>query len=80
MNIAHRVVGYDKVTEKLVFEFDIPNDQIETVRNLVQVPAEQATTFGSFPLEQGSAWKVAWRLQLPMNVDGYDWFLEPVGH
>lgn len=77
MNVIHRVTAYDKQSEVLALEFDVPESCLSEVRRLAQAPEEQLTTYGSLALDDRTARSIIQSLHIPANVDLYDWFLEP---
>jgi hypothetical protein len=77
MSIAHRMTGYDKRTESLQIEHDIPNDRLGEVRVLAHVPSEDEDAVGSYPLNGTDARQVGWKLGKDINPDLYNWFVEP---
>ena len=77
MTIGHIVAGYDKATERLTIEHDVPASLIEEVRSLAEVPDTDREAVGSYPLSLAAIRALASKIQAPLNVDAYDWFLEP---
>ena len=78
MNVGHIVAGYDKGTERLTIEHDVPASIFEEVRSLAKVPDTDRHALGSYPLSVSAIRRLALRLPAPLNVDAYDWYLEPV--
>jgi hypothetical protein len=77
MTTAHRLTGYDKETERLVFEFDIPPSQLERAKELANVGRDDPDAVGSYPLDSSQAGRVAGLVNQVVDVDRYSWFLEP---
>jgi hypothetical protein len=77
MNAVHRITGYDKRSERLALEYAIPDERLSEVRELARVPREDADAAGSYPLDPEAASIVGLKIDKPLNVDAYDWFLEP---
>ena len=77
MNIVHRVTGYDKRTEMLSYQFDVPQERLSEVRDLARVAPDDDVALGSYPLDNSVARTIAGKLNLPMIIERCDWFLEP---
>jgi hypothetical protein len=77
MSVVHRIVGYNRHTELLEVEYDIPAERFSDVRALANVPAHDADAIGSYPIEPDAARTIARNIQRMTNLDQYDWFLEP---
>ena len=77
MTVVHRMTGYDKRTERLEIEHDIPAERFSDVRALAHVPIEDEDAAGSYPLDASAARQLGWTLDKPVNLDLYDWFVEP---
>ncbi|MCJ2134857.1 hypothetical protein MKK69_12430 [Methylobacterium sp. J-026] len=78
MNVGHIVAGYDKATERLTIEHDVPLTLFAEVRSLAEVPDTDRQALGSYPLSLSAVRKIASKMPASLNVDAYDWFLEPV--
>jgi len=77
MTAVHRITGYEKRTERLEIEHDVPPERLNEIRQLAHVPPEDSGAVGAYPLDPHAAGLVALKLDKPLNVDAYDWFLEP---
>lgn len=78
MTVVHRVSGFDKGTEQLEREFDVPADFVLAARRIADAPDDWQAAPGAFPLEGQAVWAISAMLKTPLNVDRYDWFLEPI--
>ena len=78
MSVVHRVTGYDKRSERLEREWDIPAEYVEAARKLADAPPDASLALGAFPLAEASGRALSRVLDFPMNFDLYDWFVEPV--
>lgn len=78
MTVVHRVTGYDKRSERLERERDIPAEYVEAARKLADAPPNVSQAPGAFPLAEPSGRALARLLDFPMNFDRYDWFVEPI--
>jgi hypothetical protein len=77
MTTVHRLTGYDKKTERLVFEYDIPPSKLRRAKELANVPRDDPSAVGSYPLDPSQARHVARLINQMVNIDRYSWFLEP---
>jgi hypothetical protein len=77
MNAVHRITGYEKRTERLEIEYDVPPERLGDLRKLANVPAQDVDALGSYRLDSNAVRKAAAKLRLTLNFDAYDWFLEP---
>lgn len=77
MTVAHKLIGYDKRTERPAFEHLVPVERFKEVRGLANVPPGDAEAIGAYPLTPVSARTISNRLGVSLNIDTYDWFLEP---
>jgi len=65
MSIVHRVTGYDKRTERLAYEFKVPEYYVPEMRTMAQVAPEDTEAAGAYPLDSEhcafSSWPVQFR-------------------
>lgn len=78
MAVVHRVTGFDKSTEALGCELDVPEGLVLAARRIAEAPDLWQDAGGAFPLNEQAVQAVGAMLKTPLNVDRYDWFLEPV--
>ena len=76
MNVLLRVTGYDKRTERLSVEHALPADAVAEARDLAHVGVDD-DGLGAYPLESPAVLTIGLRIDRALNVDLYDWFLEP---
>ncbi len=77
MSVVHRLTGYDKKTEWLALEYDIPASKLRHAKELAGVRHEDIDAVGSYPLSISQARSLARLVNQMINVDRYSWFLEP---
>ena len=77
MTIVHLVAGYDRRTDRLVVEHAIPDAILDETRILADIPDTDRGGSGPYPLSATAARTVATKLPALLDVDAYDWFLEP---
>jgi hypothetical protein len=77
MTTIHRMTGYDKKTDRLAIEYDIPAERLAIARLAAKVPVEDEGALGSYPLDDGATRVIAGLIGKSVPVDPYRWFLEP---
>jgi hypothetical protein len=77
MNLVYQINGYNKQTERLAVEFDVPQDSLQSVMQTAQVSPEQAADYGSVPLSPTIVKRIERQLNQSFYSELCDWFLEP---
>lgn len=77
MTVVHRITGYDKRSEFIAQEFDVPSGRIGEVREIAGVSPEVDEIVGAYPLDPVAAQLVMDRFHFGMWIDLCDWFFEP---
>ena len=77
MSVIHRMTGYDRCNERLAYAHPLPEAAFPAAKDIAHVPATDADAIGSYPLDEHQARNLARRIGADINVDSYDWFLEP---
>jgi hypothetical protein len=77
MNAIHRITGYEKRSERLEIEHDVPPERLSDLMKLAHVPSTDVDALGSYRLEPEAVRKAANQLHVILNTEAYDWFLEP---
>jgi hypothetical protein len=75
--VVHRLTGYDRSSDELVFECDIPRREMARVKAIARVVAEDPDAAGSYPLEPAQAREIASMLGRSIDTDNLVFFLEP---
>jgi hypothetical protein len=75
--VVHRLTGYDRRTELLASECDIPIEDIARVREIARVGPDDPDVIGSYLLDRQQAERIARLLGAEIDADRYDFFLEP---
>jgi hypothetical protein len=75
--IVHRLTGYDRKTELLAIECEIPVGDITRVKEIAGVGPSDPDAIGSYPLDQGQVERVVRLLGAEIDAERYDFFLEP---
>lgn len=76
MSLDLQVSGYDKRTERLSIAHPVPSSLSDTARRLARVGSDDDGE-GAYPLEPGAARTLGLKLDTNLDLDRYDWFLEP---
>ena len=74
---VHRLTGYDKVPEKLVAQFDIPETQFGLAKSVTEVGSDDPEAALSYPLKPEQAKRIAQAIGQSVDADRLLWFLEP---
>jgi hypothetical protein len=75
-NVGHRLVGYDRVTDRVADEHDIPANLMPWARGLAHVPEDDPETAMCYPLEADDARRVAGAVGAAADTSKNDYFLE----
>ena len=75
MGIVHRLVGYDRRTDRKKQNWDIPDDRLSAVKEIARVPQDDPDAVWSYPLSLAQAREVASVVGLAIDPDA-DFFLE----
>jgi hypothetical protein len=79
MRMIHRLVGYDRSTERVMSQHDIPTQRLPVIKEIAKVPASDPDMIGSYILEDSEAKDVAGVLNVSIDatnqvfvVEAYD--------
>lgn len=75
--IVHQLTGYDRETELLAVEYDIPSHHLARVKQMAGVSADDPEAVGSYPLRRDQVSDIAKLLGIGIEADRLDFFLEP---
>jgi len=75
-DITHRLVGYDRTTERVVDEYDVPNDLLPQAKIIAHVPADDPDAAMCYPLAENEAQDLAGFLRARIDPFLRDYFLE----
>ena len=76
--LAHSLVGYDRVTERVAEEFDVPDAVLTRAKKLARVPPDDPEAVMCYPLEAAKARALADILGATIDTGRRDYFLEGV--
>jgi hypothetical protein len=74
--ITHSLVGYDRLTERVADEFDLPDAVLPAARNLAGVPDDDPDAIMCYPLDPSRARLLAVVLNARIDTGRRDYFLE----
>jgi hypothetical protein len=77
MSVTHRLTGYDRRSEALVFAHEIPRTKTNLARDAAGVPPQDVAAVGAYPLRPDQARRIAVAIGARINTERYEWFLEP---
>lgn len=76
MNIEAKIVGFDKSSELMASESEIPLAALPKVREIAQVPDTDPDLLGSYPLDAQQVKVIAELLHLSLDPERDAFFLE----
>ena len=74
--IKHSLVGYDRVTDRVAEEIDVPSAALPKAKKIASVPADDAGAIMCYPLDARAASVLAALLGATIDTDRRDYFLE----
>lgn len=77
MKVNHQIVGYDRDSERLAVEYEIPAGCFDKVGAVVGVPQDDPELIGSYPLIADQVRRIAEILRRPIDCEKFDFFIEP---
>jgi hypothetical protein len=75
--IVHRLTGYDRQTDILAVENDVPAEDLARVKEIARVGCDDPDAIGSYPLDKDQAERIGRLLGAKVDFGKYDFFLEP---
>ena len=74
--ITHNLVGYDRLSERVAEEFDVPDAVLPRAKELARVPADDPDAIMCYPLDAPGARDLANILKATIDTERRDYFLE----
>ena len=74
--VTHRLVGYDRITERVAEEFGIPDGVLPRAKELAGVPADDPDAVMCYRLDASAAHDLADILKARIDTERRDYFLE----
>jgi hypothetical protein len=72
----HRLIGYDKQTDRMKFRFDIPDSMIHDAKLIAQVPQDDPNAAWSYPLSNAQTRNLADLIGATVDPDEAYFYLE----
>jgi hypothetical protein len=76
MSVVHRITGYDRATEALLEQHDVPDRLLATVIAAAQVSADDPGAVWSYKLSAVAADRLAAAMHIALNTTRNEYFLE----
>jgi hypothetical protein len=74
---AHRLTGYNRITELLSAEYEVPTENLSRVKEIARVGSDDPDAIGSYPLDREQAERIAHLLGTKIDLNSCNFFLEP---
>jgi hypothetical protein len=74
--ITHSLFGYDRVSERVAEEFDVPDAVLPQAKELAGVPADDPDTIMCYPLDASRARDLADLIKARIDTEQREYFLE----
>ena len=74
--ITHSFVGYDRLTERVAEEFEVPDTVLPKAKAFARVPADDPDAIMCYPLDASGAHDLASILEAKIDTERRDYFLE----
>jgi len=76
MPLIYEVTGYDRKTGRLASSYEVPERRVPSVKSLAGIkPSDDG--LGSYPLTPAQVAEIAMVIEIPIDQNGKDFFLEP---
>ena len=76
MKVIHRLVGYDRKTDRAKVRFDIADRLLDDARRIAKVPDDDPKAVWSYPLSADQARELAELIGAEFELGKSDFFLE----
>lgn len=77
MTIAHKIVAYDRLTELVASEHDVPAQKFDIVRQVAGVAPSDPEAIGNYRLSPPAAEEIGRIIGAPADTKRFDFYLEP---
>jgi hypothetical protein len=74
--VIHSLVGYDRASECIAEEVDVPDAVLARAKELARVPADDPDAIMCYPLDASGARDLAHILKTSVDIEQRDYFLE----
>lgn len=76
MRVIHRLVGYDRQTDRMKLRFEIPEHLMGQAKKLAKVPADDPQAAWSYPLTEAKARRLARLIGAEAEIGDAEFYLE----
>jgi hypothetical protein len=76
MRVIHRIVGYDRKTDSMKVQFNIPDHLITEAKNIAQVPTDDPDAAWSYPLTEAGTRRLANLIGVSAGPQNAGFYLE----
>lgn len=77
MKLTHHIRGYDKTTDKLRFEQELPEQLIANLKKILSDQSSQdPALIGTYELDASTLHRLATALGVPIDAEEYAYFLD----
>jgi hypothetical protein len=77
MSLVHRLVGYDRRTDRMKTRCDIPPDRLADAKRIAGIAPDDPDAAWSYPLSSAQARAMAQLIGTEIDPDHFEFFLEP---
>jgi hypothetical protein len=77
MKVVHRLVGYDRRTDRMKTSCNIPADVLAEAKRIAGVSSDDPDAAWSYPLSIQQARSIALLIQIEIDPNRLEFFLEP---
>jgi hypothetical protein len=74
--LTHSLAGYDRATQRVVDEYEVPDRVLARAKQLARVPADDPNAMMCYPLGASEAGDLADIIKARLDTDRHDYFLE----
>jgi hypothetical protein len=78
MTLTHKIVAYDKTTERYVESYDVPPHVFDQVKRLASVGDRNPDAIGNYSLDAQTAQAIGTIIGAPLDTTRFIFYLEPV--
>jgi len=76
MQVVHRLVGYDRDTDRAAIQFDVPDELLSEAKRIARVPDDDPDAAWSYPLANDQAGALAVLIGARLDAGNAEFFLE----
>ncbi len=76
MRVIHRLVGYDRQTDRMRLRFDIPDHLMPEAKKIAKVPVDDPEAAWSYPLTEAKTRRIARLIGAQAEPNEAEFYLE----